>query len=313
MLSKVWCVIRKTLIVLAWIVGLLVLFVLAGGLGPTVKYVGAPIARAMGVPLHIDTCVILPLGGYVRLEGVRVDNPTTFQEAKPDFYGATALAALGTAEVDVRVTSLLSDELVVDTVRVEGIRALYAYDLDTTNVDALLAQLGAGQETRAEVVEEAVETPEELKEEAAETKADPEEFRFRIGTFHLADNQVSIHKLVTLPIMLPPVTLHDVDNATLMEKIGGTLEPIVKTVQGLEGGLGVATDGLNKGFEKAGEGLDKASEKIGEGLDKVGVDLGAVLDGTTDVTEAVLTDSVQAVGEELKKAEDAMKNLFNRK
>ena len=52
-----------------------------------------------------------------------------------------SLLTLGLAEADLDVPSLLTDTVTVELIRIHGIRALYAFANDTTNVDALIAQL----------------------------------------------------------------------------------------------------------------------------------------------------------------------------
>ena len=64
--SLILRILRRLLFGIVLVLFWLLVFVLAGGLGPLVTHLGAPIARAAGVPLTIGKCVILPLGGYVR-------------------------------------------------------------------------------------------------------------------------------------------------------------------------------------------------------------------------------------------------------
>ena len=139
--SRLLRVLRRLVFGLVLVVFWLLVFVLAGGLGPLITHAGAPIAKAFGVPLTVGKCVILPLGGYVRVENLTIANPDAFVSANPDVYGKEPLAKVGLLECDVAMRSLLSREIAVDTLQLTGLRALYAYDLDTTNVDALLAQL----------------------------------------------------------------------------------------------------------------------------------------------------------------------------
>ena len=249
--QKLWKVIRKPVIVVAWILGALIAFILVGGLGPTVKYVGVPVARAFGLPLTIERCVILPLGGYVCIEGLQVDNPKAFVEAKPDVYGEVPLAKIGKLELDVGMRTIFFKELCIDSVQLTGLRVLYAFDLDTNNVAALLTQMGVNQEEAEEATEEAQEEVEEASEEEVEKKTKV----VRLAYVHFEDNSVSIRKFMTIPIPLPPMTLHNVDNRTLQERIKGVFVPVQKAIDVSEKGIGAGIDKMEDGVKNLGDGI----------------------------------------------------------
>lgn len=283
---KSFRILWKTLLVLLCVVLVMVVFVLAGGLGPTVKHLGPRVAKTLGVDMCVQRCVILPLGGYVLVEGLRVENPRDFSEKKPKPYAEEPLVALGTLELDVGMRSLLSKEYVVDTLRLEGLRALYAFDLGTTNVDALMAQMGLTGTDSVEVVAEAEEEGKEAQKEAAKPATESEPIAFRVGYLHVGDNVVTVRKFVSLPIPLPAITLHDVDNRTLKARLDATLAPVYKTIQGLNEGLGAAT------------------EVVGDGAKAVGTALG---DGATTVKD-VLGDGANLTGEGLKNVGEGLKD-----
>lgn len=287
-----WC----TLKVLLLLIVLLLIFVLAGGLGPTVKYVGVPVANALGIPLAIEKCVILPLGGYVRLEGVQVANPSAFAEGNPKVYAETPLARIGTFEADVAMRSLLSDEICVDTIRLTGVRALYAFDLDTTNVDALLAQAGLDKTAPAAGPEAEPEAP--AAEPAAEPSGEPSPWTqksLRLAYVNIADNSVTIRKFVSLPIPLPPLTLHDVDSETLVEKVTNLLAPVLKTIKTGSEGLGSGVKALGSGAATLGEGARNISSE------------------TVDSAREALGESAKAIEESAKAIGDDLRTLFRKK
>lgn len=249
--QKLWKVIRKPVIVVAWVLGALIAFILVGGLGPTVKYVGVPIARVCGLPLTIERCVILPLGGYVCIEGLQVDNPKAFVEAKPDVYAEVPLAKIGKLELDVGMRTLFFKELCIDSVQLTGLRVLYAFDLGTNNVAALLTQMGVSKE-------EAEEATAEMQEEVEEADADEDDAPskvIRLAYVHFEDNSVSIRKFMTIPIPLPPMTLRDVDNRTLQERIKGVLVPVQKTLDVSQRGFGTGVDKVGDGVKNLGDGI----------------------------------------------------------
>jgi len=290
-----WCIVRKTLKVLLLIVGVLLVFILAGGLGPVVKYVGVPLANSQGVPLSIEKCVILPLGGYVRIEGLQVENPDAFREPKDaagnpltpnKVYLETPLLRIGALEFDFHMLSLFKEEKVVDLIRLEGLRALYAFDYDTTNVDAFLAQVAPPGEAPAEPVAETPAKP-ETEEQPAEAAG---ELKFRIAQVTFTDNSVTLRKFVNIPMPLPPLSLTDIDNRTLQEKY---IDPMIKTVNS---GAGDAFGAVGDGVNAVTEGLGTLSTALGEGLDGAG-----------------LAEGAKAVGEGAQATLDSVKGLFKKK
>lgn len=266
--SLILRILRRLLFGVVLVLFWLLVFVLAGGLGPLVTHLGAPIARAAGVPLTIGKCVILPLGGYVRIENLEVGNPTAFVEANPKVYGGTPLAKIGFLECDIAMRSLLAKEIVVDTLQITGLRALYAYDLDTTNVDALLAQLGVPP-AASEAAPEAEPAPAPEAQPAAAPATEP--VKFRITYLHMEDNTVSLRKYMTIPITLPAVTLEDISSDDLQRRIDAVVQPAVKTVQGAADGIGAIGELLGDGAENVGTGakdaLDGGAKAVGNLLE----------------------------------------------
>lgn len=266
LLKGLWKLIRTVLLVVLALVLVLVIFAAAGGLGPLVKYVAPPVAKAFGVPLSIEKCVILPFGGYVRLEGVKVDNPSAFVAAKPEMYGKTPLVQIGLFEADVGVCSLFTDEWVVDSLQLTGLRALYAFDLETTNVDALLAQMPKRETPPAEPTEPAAEpAPETEPKESGAPK------QFRLAYVHFENNSVSLYKYVTLPIPLPAITLRDIDSDTLRERVMALLEPVSKSIETLGTGVSGLVEGVGTGLNALGNSAaamgTNAVETLNSGID----------------------------------------------
>lgn len=261
-LKGLWKTIRTVLLVVLAVVLVIVIFAAAGGLGPLVKHAAPPVAKAFGVPLSIEKCVILPLGGYVRLEGVKVENPTTFVEAKPEVYGKTPLAVIGMLEADVGMRTLFSKELVIDSLQLTGLRALYAYDLETTNVDALIAQLPKS------VTEPTEEVTEPVPEEPA---SEPKQIR--LAYVHFEDNSVSVRKFVTVPVPVPPMTLTNIDNHTFQERMMAIITSVQKTIKTIGSGASGLLDGVGSGLSTLGGGASSVGTNA---LDSISSGLGAL-------------------------------------
>ena len=318
--------VKRLILTVVVLVVVLVGFVLCGGLGPVVKYVGVPVANRLGIPLSIERCVILPLGGYVRLEGVRVANPTAFVEANPGVYGESALAQVGNLEVDVGVRTLFAEELVVDSLELTGLRVLYAFDQETTNVDALLAQMGM---TGAEAAEPAPapETP------VAEETPAGEPRKVRLARVHFEDNSVSIRKFLTIPVALPPMTLENIDNYALQERLIAVLAPVMVAISSAGDGLGAGMDKLGAGLEKVGStsgALGKEAGALSEGvlnagsgaLDSIGSGLGALMGSAEETApeeakqpepaeeKPTLKESVESTRQEFRQLRKDLKGLM---
>lgn len=294
-IKKLFRGLRRILKVLLIVLTVLIIFILAGGLGLTVKYVGVPVANTLGVPLSIEKCVILPLGGYVCIEGLQVDNPDTFIEDDPATYADTPLARIGKFEADLAVLSLLSDEIRVDSLQLSGVRALYAFDLETTNVDALLRQIGIDPAAAKEAPAEEAPAEEASAEEAVAEETAPAQMKpIRLAYVSLEDNSVTIRKFVSLPIPLPPLTLHDVDNRDLIEKIETTVAPVMTAIK-------AGSDGIGSGMKILGDGV----RGVTDGTLKVGSD-------GLDLTKEGLKESAETVEESAKAVREGLKSLFGK-
>lgn len=297
LLKGLWKVIRAVVLTVLIVLAVLLIFAAAGGLGPLVKHVAPPVAKAFGVPLSIEKCVILPLGGYVRLEGVKVENPTTFVEAKPEVYGKTPLVEIGMVEADVGVRTLFAKELVIDSLQLTGLRALYAYDLETTNVDALIAQLPKGETAPAE----------EVTEEVTEPAPAGEPKQIRLAYVHFEDNSVSVRKFVTVPVPLPALTLKDIDNHTFMERLMAIITPVQKTIETLGSGAGGLLDGVGSGLSTLGEGASSVSTNT---LNSLSNGLSALTGATSsDEAESSAEETREEVKANLQEAKENLKGL----
>ncbi|MEG1553291.1 MAG: hypothetical protein RR417_07035 [Kiritimatiellia bacterium] len=255
-------ILRKTLFVVICFLFWFILFVLAGGLGPTVRYAVPPIAKMFHVPLTIDRCVILPLGGYVNIEGVTVANPKFFLEQKPRVYAETPLVKLGQVKFDFAMRSLFTSELQVDEILLTGLDALYACDLDTTNVDQLIKEIVG--EPSAEAPAPAPEEAPTAEEPVAKDQAPAP--KINIAYVHLENNRVEFRKFITIPLPLPPLTLHNVDNHSLKEHIDGVVKPIVSTYQTFSKGFGKGLTTAEEDAKAVGKEISEDAAAMEEGV-----------------------------------------------
>ncbi len=272
----------RTLIGILCAILLLIIIILCGGTHGIVKYIACPIANAFGLPVSVETFSVYPLTGYVHIANLKVENPKLFVEGNP-YYTENNLFELGDFTFDFDVGSLFTGKYTVDLLALKGMRFLYAVDYKTSNVDALVAQL-VGDKPSDEPVTEAEENRQEVKEEHAEfkeeVKEEKEPLQYLVRSVEIEDNLVRFYNGTldfSLPIQLPPISMTDVDNETLGEKLLGMTDTVVEGYDKLVGGLGKATDALKDGAA--------AAETIFK-------------DGAA-TTETLLTDGFNAAGDVL--------------
>lgn len=318
-LGILWKTVKWFLIVVVVLVAL----ILCGALGPIVKWTAPVVANCMGAKVSLEECSILPLGGYVRIGGLRVENPKAFREQNADLYNEQALAEVGNLELDFAVLSLFGEEYVVDKIELTGLRALYAFDYGTTNVDALVDEMGLKPkaQTEAEGVDAApVETPEAPEtDEKAKTKKSLK--HARLAYVKIADNSVTIRKFINLPIVLPPLEMEDVNSSDLIAKINETLAPLYQALRGLGNGLATSVDVVGEGVSAATdtvtEGVDAAVNTVTDGLGAATEVLSSGLQNMNEASVESLKEIGKGTVESLKDigkgSKDSLKNLFDKK
>jgi hypothetical protein len=324
-MKKALGILWKTLKVVLIVLAVLIVAILAGALGPIVKWTAPTIAKCMGAEVSIEECSILPLGGYVKLGGLRVENPTVFRTQNAKVYDETPLAQVGNLEIDFAMRSLFGKEYVVDKIELSGLRALYAFDYDTTNVDALMDEMGLKKPTEAtteeavsEVEAEVAEAEtEEVETTPAEKKAPQEVPEVRLAYVNISDNSVTIRKYMNFPVVIPPMTLEDTSTSDLKARMGKTLEPALKALKGvgdtLGKGLDTATDaigtGVNTATDAIGTGVNAATNVLGDGLNVTTDALGTSVDTTVDALEDSFNVTKEALGTSIDSAKESFKDL----
>ncbi len=295
--------------IVLWILGLILAFlllILSGGTHALVKYVACPIANKIGVPVSVETFAFYPLTGYLHITNLKVENPKSFTEGS-NYYVETPLLELGNFEFDFDVSSLFSDEYTVDTIQLTGLHALYALDYNTSNVDALIAQI-TGDKPSDDAIEEAPERVEEIKEErkeAQEEAKEKKELRFLIRHINLADNHVRFYNgSLGLPILipLPPLEMRDVDNRTVYERLRPMTDLVIGGYETLVNGLGRAADVLKDGAAAANAVLSDSASAAE-----------AVFSDSASAAGDVISDGAAAVEEAAGAAVEGVIDIFNRK
>ncbi len=301
-----------------WVVYLLLfLIVVWRDIGPLVRSIAVPVANKMGYELTLNKLELAPLNGRISIQGLRLENAKVLVAKNPEFYKQEhAFVELGNFTFALNIWSVLTKDVHIHEIRLEGFRCLFAWDkvefdgeeYSLTNLDALLIQWGlkpipteenlekareATREAAAEVAEEAkeIEEEQEAERQAIETAVDEgrmtreeadellREVGYTIDTINIEDNVITF-VLPLLPSSISPaipVALPPYSASHSNDRqLREKFEPVMQT--------------LIKTYEKC-EGL---METLGDGLD-VGVDALKSLTGKVGENEAVQEVS-KAVG-----------------
>lgn len=247
-----------------------------GALGPTVTHLLCPAARAfLDLPIRVDQCSIWPLWGYVSINGLSVGNPARFV-GTDRYYAETPMLTLRRAVVNLGVADLLKGRITVERLDVEGLRFLYAVDAGTSNVEALLAQVGLdGTRNDTDVAQ---------PKPRATAHPGAESHEPRLLALRLKDNRVTLRHSVlgvmtSLPLPLPPIDMTDADGEGLFGELTTIIRGVSATVEGLTAGGEVLMDGGRAVLEGAGL-IGSAAAETGAGVLRGVGDTAAEVGGT---------------------------------
>ncbi len=259
-------IIKISLIVLA-VFFLIVYLVVLFGLAPIVNKVTSKFApEILGCEVNIDDVDVYPAFNGCTVQGIIVGNPEGFNTE-------TAFI-LDEVTVQVQLTSLTSDTIVVKNVIVDGARVTYEQDLNTANlftiqknIEEYVKKLSEGK-----VVDE---TPEEdtVAEELTEgsKKLVIENFEFKNAKVDFSA-VIMGGKSMTLPI--PDIQLKDIGKdedggASVSDIIREIFNEIVKSCTNVVSGVG-------RGLKKAGGAVIGGAKDLGSGTVNVIKDAGSI-------------------------------------
>jgi len=239
----------------------------------------------LGVPVTVEEISVRYFRGLVRVKGLVVGNPEGFK--------GPFLFRMGKLEVDVDMSTLASDEVIVNKVHVIAPQVFYEKSLKTSNIGRLLDNL--------EPEEDVEEEEERGEEERDETVKEEEEKKVIIEDFVLDDGTISVAMTLSaghgLKIPLPGVHKTDVGK----DKEGGTSlrdiivmffkfigEAVVNAVSGsvelIGDGVEAVGDAAADGAKAVGGAAADGAKAVGDGAQKVGT---ATVDGAKKAGSAV--------------------------
>ena len=260
---------------LKWIGGILVVLlvtlviVLSFWGGHVVKHsVNLVGPQVLGVPVTLESARFHPLRGYISLEGLVVGNPEGFR--------TESLFQMNHLEVDLDMSTLLSDPLVINRILIDSPQITFEMGLRGTNLGALLDSL-----------EEKEEVAEEEAEDYGIEPAEPGR-GVVIREFVLADATVRVSATAlrgqSVPVTLGTVTLTELggEDQSVAQIITQVVRALVGTVVNAVGGAG---DLLGSGLQSAWSGVGSVG---GVAVDGVRAITGGVADGARGVRDRVM-------------------------
>ncbi len=270
-----------SLIALAAVLAAVAMF----ALGPIVRQAAERVGPAiLGVPIQVESVRIHLLRGSARIDGLVVGAPSGF---------SASLVEMNHFRMKLRLSSLMSDPLVLEEVVVSGPTVTYELAGARSNVGALLAALGDGEKESS--------SP---KKETSGKKVVIEHFLFEDGRVRLATTLTG-GKGVVLP--LPRIELRGIGREqegvttldAIRETVGVVSIAVLTTVRdGVIGVAGLGADAVAAISGAAGAGLESAGALAGATLRSLG---GLATDGTKAIGDAA--------GEGFKKVGGALRSV----
>lgn len=180
----------------AVILVLLVVFMLS--LGQIIKTaVNTAGPKLAGVPVHLNSAIVNPLTGRVRIKGLVIGNPAGFN--------TPSAMELNDFKLNIKMSSLFSKAIVIQEILIDAPQITYEKSLRSSNLSTLQANL-APKETAAPKTEAAPE-----KKKGAAKKVIIDDFQFNGAKVNVTITALGGHK-VSLP--LPPVHLKNIGRSS---------------------------------------------------------------------------------------------------
>ena len=240
----------------------------------------------LDVPTELEGASVSIFGGSAGLDGLTLGSP--------EGYDAEHIFKLAHAHASVNVMSILSDEVVVREVVIDGPEITMEWSKGKLNWSALTEKL------------EKEPTEEEAKEEKEKASK-----KVRIGRIAFTNGKVTVKGLpLDVPVPLPNLEIKDIGTA---DGAGVTIRQLLAQIVG----------GLTKGLvDLVGKGLDPRElvklpdvglsglEALGGGIADLGLEAGGtVVDGAAGAVEG----AGEAAGSAVKGIGDAVGSLLGKK
>lgn len=241
---------KKLLIILGSLVGAVVLIfiIFMFSIGAIVKTgVSTVLPKITGTPCSMGMCTFNPIAGQVTMRDFVIGNPPGY--AHPNAF------KMGTLEIDVGMTSLFAEKIVIQKIIIENMEVDFEVKLTETNLTVIKGNVDEFSKSAAEA--------EEKKEEPGTEQEDAEKpgKKLQIDLFKFVNNKIIIGTAgETLDVPLADIIIEDIgdsqEGATVgevSEKVFTALyDSVLKKVSESDVDLGGA---LKKGTNKIIDGV----------------------------------------------------------
>ncbi len=249
-------------VIIALVVILIVVLLVAlFSLGTTVKIAGEQIVgKLTKCETHIGDASINALTGHVILKDVNIKNPKADTEGKETNFTNEDFFKLGNFEVDLSMSSLLSDEIHVTKVYIAGPEVTFEKTpLSDSNLSIIMDNVNKFMPKKGEKEEE--------KEPEKEEPEDKEAKKFVIDDLLIKDVKVNVSSMgMTAPLVIPEIKLQNLgkpgEGITAAEAIKITFTSLFTSIfEGVKN-LGGAGNDMGK---SAGEAIKDGGKALKEG------------------------------------------------
>ncbi len=238
MLKKVFI----SIIVLLLVIGAGVVFFFDSMVKSGIEVVGS---QVLGSAVTVSSVSISPLNGSGSISGLKIANPEGFN--------ADYVIELELVEININVSSVFSDVIEIELVRIIQPEITYETRITTDNIRALMANLSFGEASSDEVV--------------AEDAAGPQ---IVIRQLQILDPQLNlVTAIVTAPIPLPDIEMQDIgaegegDSASVGEVLRTVLARLSGSILNTSlPDIGELTESLKDEVEDAVEDLGNRLRNI---------------------------------------------------
>jgi hypothetical protein len=258
----------KKIMLIAVGVVLLLVVVLMLSLGQIIKAgVNTAGPRLAKVPVHLNSVVVNPLTGVVRIKGLIVGNPEGFN--------TPSAMELNDFKLNIKMSSLFSKAIVIEEILIDAPQITYEKSLKSSNLSTLQANLAPKDATTPKP--DAAPAPE--KKKGAAKKIIIEDFQLNGAKVHVTITALGGKKM-TLP--LPDIQMKDIGKdsggANPAEVISEVFDSITKAVMGAVSSAGdIAGDALKNVGGAASDAAKGATDAAKGAADSIKKGFGGLL------------------------------------
>lgn len=241
-----------------------VLFFLDGILTTGVRTVGT---QLLGVKVHVDAVRLKIFSGELSIKNLQVANPPGCAEE----YAFVMPSFL----ISLEVPSLLSDKIIIDDIRVDGLMVNYEPDVKKgSNISRILDNMKKSTpDSGQKKVEEKDKAPGKPKDKVADKKV-------VIDSVKVKNSNIKVTMLSqTGAIQLPDFEMDDIgekSDVTISQAIYQFLEELMKNI--VKASSNTVGD-LEKKLKAAGQDISSGSKDIGQAVKDIGKEIKNMFSG----------------------------------